>query len=205
MAEPLAKNITDPHARRRPRADAVRNRRRLVAAAIETFAERGLDVGVAEIAHRAGVGPATLFRNFPTKDDLILAVFEARMEEAVAVARQALEMDDPGAALEWFMFEVAEMQMSDVGFFDALRKQMIERPQLRKCKEEIESILGIILARAQRAGSVRADVTVDDLRFLMMSLTQADQVATGGVPNIHRRYIRILLDGMKPAGASKLD
>lgn len=191
--------------RRRPRADAVRNRRRLIEAAIAAFAQRGLDVGVAEIARRAGVGAATLFRHFPTKDDLVLAVFEARMEEAVGVARRALGMDDPGAAFEWFLLKMAEMQLSDTGFFDAIRQQMIERPALRKWKDEIEELLAQILARAQRADSVRPDVTVDDLRFVMMSLAQTDPVATGGVPNIHRRFLRILLDGMKPAGASVLE
>jgi AcrR family transcriptional regulator len=77
------------------RADAARNRERIIAAAAAVFAERGLEAATAEIAHRAGVGEATLFRRFPTKDDLIDAIIETRMEEVVALADAAASDPDP--------------------------------------------------------------------------------------------------------------
>ena len=83
--------------RRELRADAQRNRERIVAAAIEVFAERGLDASTAEIAHRAGVGEATLFRRFPTKDALIMAIVETQLDEAIAIADDCLTDPDPGA------------------------------------------------------------------------------------------------------------
>ncbi|HET8822691.1 MAG TPA: helix-turn-helix domain-containing protein, partial [Thermoleophilaceae bacterium] len=82
------------------RADAARNRERIVAAAASVFAKRGLDASTSEIAHEAGVGEATLFRRFPCKDDLIDAIIETRMEEVVALADAAADDPDPGAALE---------------------------------------------------------------------------------------------------------
>src|SRR6476659_9745683 len=87
---------------RRPRADALRNRQRLIDAAVAVFAEQGLDVAVAEIARRAEVGTATLFRNFPTKDALIYAVIEARVTELLEVGKRAQQVDDPGEAFEQF-------------------------------------------------------------------------------------------------------
>ncbi len=202
--EVAARAAASDRVHRRPRADAVRNRQRLVEAAIEALAAHGLDVGVAEVARRAGVGPGTLFRHFPTKEDLILAVFEVRVAEAIATAHRALEFDDAGEGFEWFHFQLAEMQLRDIGFFHAIRQRIFEHPGMRKRKDEIEALIAEILARAQRAGAVRPDVTIDDLRFLMMSLTQADYDLPGEQANAPARYLRILLDGLKPAGASDL-
>ena len=88
---------------RRPRADAERNRRRLLDAAAELFGERGLDVGVAEIAQRAGVGRATLFRNFPTKEDLIAAIVVDAMSDAAGLGHALLEAPAAGQALFTFL------------------------------------------------------------------------------------------------------
>src|SRR5215469_9714592 len=95
---------------RRPRADAERNRRRLLDAAAQLFGERGLDVGVAEIAQRAGVGRGTLFRNFPTKQDLIAAIVVDQMNAAAARGRELLDAPDAGDALFEFLDELAGRQ-----------------------------------------------------------------------------------------------
>ncbi|MDP9346015.1 MAG: TetR/AcrR family transcriptional regulator [Actinomycetota bacterium] len=181
---------------RRPRADALRNRRRLIDAAVAVFAEHGLDVAVAEIARRAEVGTATLFRNFPTKDDLIYAVIEARVTELLEVGRRALEVDDPGAAFEQFLIAVAELQIRDRGFFEAIHSRLIDEPELMQCKAKMSDVGEQILARAQAAGAVREDVGPEDLRFLICAAAAHD--------GHHERYLRILLDGLRPAGASAL-
>ena len=183
-------------ATRRPRADALRNRQRLIDAAVQVFAEQGLDVAVAEIARRAGVGTATLFRNFPTKDDLIYAVIEARVTELLEVGRRALEVEDPGAAFEQFLFGVADLQVRDRGFFEAIHSRLIDEPELMQCKKSISGIADQVLARAQEAGVVRTDVGAEDLGFLISSAAARD--------GHHERYLRILLDGLRPAGASPL-
>src|SRR3954465_11493357 len=85
------------------RADAERNRRRILEAAAAAFAESGLDVGVAEIARRAGVGAGTIFRRFPTKEDLVVAIVEERIAQMVTLAEEALEEDDAGEAFRRFV------------------------------------------------------------------------------------------------------
>src|SRR6202020_3629255 len=96
----MEENSPDMESERRPlRADAERNRRRLLDAATAIFCERGLDVGVGEIAERAGVGRGTLFRNFPSKEHLIAAIVVERMNESIERAHAALDAGDPGAAL----------------------------------------------------------------------------------------------------------
>ena len=178
---------------RRPRADALRNRQRLIDAAVQVFAEQGLDVAVAEIARRAGVGTATLFRNFPSKDDLIYAVIEARVNELLEVGRRALETEDPAAGFERFLFDVADLQARDRGFFEAIHSRLIDEPGLMECKKGMVGIAEQILARAQEAGAVRKDVGPDDLGFLVS--------AAAGREGNHERYLRILLDGLRPQPA----
>lgn len=180
---------------RRPRADAQRNHERLIDAAVTVFAEQGLDVAVAEVARRAGVGTATLFRNFPTKDDLVRAVIEARMTELLEVGRRALEAEDPAAGFEQFLSDVADLQVRDRGFFEAIHSRLIDEPELMQCKMQMSGIGEQILKRAQAAGAVRTDVGPEDLRFIICSAAAHDG---------HGRYLRILLDGLRPASASAL-
>jgi AcrR family transcriptional regulator len=179
---------------RRPRADALRNRQRLIDAAVQVFAEQGLDVAVAEIARRAGVGTATLFRNFPTKDDLIYAVIEARVHELLAVAERAQQVEDPGAAFEQFLTDVCEFQTRDRGFFEAIHSRLIDEPELMQCKSSMMGVAEQILTRAQEAGAVRKDVGAEDLGFLVQAAATQD--------GHNDRYLRILLDGLRPPHAA---
>src|SRR3954465_1779085 len=98
------------------RAPALRNRRRILDAAAEAFAERGLEVGVAEIARRAGVGAGTIFRRFATKEDLISAIVEMRVQEVLSVAEEAAADDDAAEALRRFAFALTGAQVRDRGF-----------------------------------------------------------------------------------------
>ena len=188
-------------ATRRPRADALRNRIRLIDAAVAVFAEHGLDVSVAKVASRAGVGTATLFRNFPTKHDLIYAVIEARVNELLEIAQRAQEAEDPAAAFEQFLFDVAEIQVRDRGFFEAIHRHLIDEPELLECKLSMTDAVAKILERAQEAGAVRKDVVADDLRFIVSSAVSHD---TPDQPDLHRRYLQIVLDGLRPEHASRL-
>src|SRR3954470_13794013 len=113
------------------RADAERNRRRILDAAAEAFSESGLDVGVAEIARRAGVGAGTIFRRFATKEDLIAAIVEARVEEVLGAAAECAAEDDPAEALRGFAFALTGLQARDRGFFDAVSSRIGSDPRLR--------------------------------------------------------------------------
>ena len=187
------------------RADAARNRELIIAAAAAVFAERGLDAATAEIAHRAGVGEATLFRRFPSKDDLIDAIIETRMEEVAALADTAADYPDPGAALERFMQDLVKQFSRDKGFFEAAGERCISDPKFQPLRERAMDAVGRLLKRAQDAGAVRPDLSPSDISFLAGSAMYAMEVSKPGLrDDLWKRYLRVILDGMKPEGASPL-
>ncbi len=187
------------------RADAARNRERIIAAAASVFAERGLDAATAEIAQRAGVGEATLFRRFPTKDDLIDAIIGTRMEEVAALADAAASHPDPGAALERFMQDLVKQFSRDRGFFEAAGERCMTDPRFQPLRERALDAVGRLLRGAQDAGAVRGDLAPADISFLAGSALYAMEVAKPGLrDDLWKRYLRVILDGMKPEGASKL-
>src|ERR1700743_3772409 len=110
------------------RADAARTRARIVAAATEVFAERGLEASTAEIASRAGVGEATLFRRFPTKDDLVTAIVAVMLEEAAAIATSCLAEEDPWRGVERFLYEMAERASEDHVISDSNKERCMASP-----------------------------------------------------------------------------
>jgi len=187
------------------RADAARNRERIIHAAAAVFAERGLEAATAEIAHRAGVGEATLFRRFPTKDDLIDAIIETRMEELAALADAAAEAPDPAVALERFMADLVKQFSRDKGFFEAAGERCMNDPRFQPERMRGMEAVGRLLKRAQEAGAVRADLSPSDISFLAGSAMYAMEVSKPGLrDDLWKRYLRVILDGMKPEGASKL-
>jgi AcrR family transcriptional regulator len=187
------------------RADAARNRELIVAAAADVFAERGLDASTAEIAHRAGVGEATLFRRFPHKDDLIDAIVETRGEEVAALADAAAADPDPGAALERFMQDVVKRFSRDQGFFEAAGQRCLTDPRFEPLRERSLAATARLLKRAQDAGAVRTDLSASDLSFLASSAAHTMTVPRPGLrDDLWKRYLRVILDGMRPEGASKL-
>src|SRR3954465_8443716 len=105
------------------RSDARRNLESILRAAAEAFAEGGLEVGVAEVARRAGVGTATIFRRFPTKDDLIAAVFQMRMDEIVELARKSAALPGGIAAVHHFFEAATQLQIRDRGFMENVGKR----------------------------------------------------------------------------------
>lgn len=154
------------------RADAERNRRRLLDAAEALFSERGLDVGVAEIAERAGVGRGTLFRNFASKEDLIAAIVVERMGEAVEQGRTLLDAPDPGEALFEFLAEIAGRQQLDRALFEAVGDTWLANDEIRAAHAEVVGVVGGLLARAQQAGVVREDIGAMDVLMLFKGVCE---------------------------------
>jgi AcrR family transcriptional regulator len=187
------------------RADAARNRELIIAAAAAVFAERGLEAATAEIAQRAGVGEATLFRRFPTKDDLIDAIIATRMEELAALADAAADHADPAASLERFMQDLVKQFSRDKGFFEAAGERCVSDAKFQSQRERAMAAVGRLLKRAQDAGAVRTDLSPADISFLAGSALYALDVSKPGLrDDLWKRYLRVILDGMKPEGASKL-
>ena len=187
------------------RADAARNRERIVAAAVEVFAERGLEAWTAEIAQRAGVGEATLFRRFPTKDDLVTAIVAVMLEDVAAVATSCLEEADPWRGVERFLYEMAERASEDHVISDSTKEQCMASPALAGPRGHVLDLTAQLVRRAQAAGVVRGDIAGQDLMFLMGAVASVGEAPFAGLrPDLWKRYLGIVLDGLRPDGASKL-
>ena len=184
------------------RADAERNRRLVVEAAAQAFAEKGLDVGVAEIARRAGVGNATVFRRFPTKDALIEAIIEDRVAEVCAAAELAQRRDDPWEAVVEFLEAAGRLQRRDRGFSQASEEYLLKRPALLACHRPILEAVEPIVRRAQDAGVLRDDITSVDLMTVLKGAVAGVPPVPGVPGDQWRRTLSIALDGLRPAAAT---
>lgn len=177
---------------RRLRADAERNRRRLLEAATEMFCERGLDVGVGEIAHQAGVGRGTLFRNFPSKEHLIAAILVARVHESVARGRAALESPDPGGALFELIDQSVGLSQTDRALFDALDDAWLANEEIRGAHREMMRMLDALVRRAQDAGAVRGDIGAVDVMLMVKGVCEAARSFQHVGPDVPLRQIDLI-------------
>ena len=168
------------------RADARRNLERVLDAASEVFAASGPDASIDEIARLAGVGHGTVFRRFPTKDDLMFAVIERHVAEMQALAEEAIAADDPGEAFFDFVHRVAELSMRTPGLH-----RCVVHCGSKPGAAELEQLVARIVARAQRAGAVRRDVEPADVQLLVRS------ALTSAPPGQWRRYLDVVLDGLR--------
>jgi AcrR family transcriptional regulator len=186
------------------RADARRNLERILAAARDVFAEHGSEASVAEIAERAGVGTATIFRRFPTKDALIAAIIEQRLADLVAQVNQALAQPDPGKAFHGFMRIVTECNVRDRCFCEAAGTNVFHEPRVAPLVDEFLKGLETLLIRAQGSGAVRKDVTAVDALVLALAVAQSAHAVENAAPDAWRRYLDLVLDGLRPEGAHRL-
>jgi AcrR family transcriptional regulator len=197
--------MTDAVAEQRElRADAQRNLERILDAARELFGHEGVDVPVNEIADRAGVGVGTIFRRFPTKDDLLLAVVERRARQLLDAADSALAHDDAGPGLRSFMHAAVELQICDRGFCDAMDSNLFANERLRAVFRQVVRRAGDLLRRAQKAGRVRDDVTAEDITMLLSGIVRAGLILEDTMPGAWQRYLDLVLDGLRPEGATPL-
>jgi AcrR family transcriptional regulator len=169
------------------RADAQRNLGRVLDAAAEVFAERGPGASVDEIALRAGVGHATVFRRFPTKDALIAAVVEKRIAELNTLVDDALDRDDARIAFTEFVWRAAELAAKDRRL-DECFLRCSDSPTLRALRDAGARIT----SRAQEEGAVRSDIPPHEVGELIRA---AIRVAG---PGDWRRNVQIVLDGLQP-------
>jgi AcrR family transcriptional regulator len=174
------------------RADAERNRRRLLDAAESLFRERGLDVGVGEIAQRAGVGRGTLFRNFPSKEHLIAAIVVDRIGEAIVRGKELVRSGEPDTALFEFLDEIVGRQQRDRALFDAVADTIHTSDAIRTAQAEMIGVLDALLARAQEAGAVRKDVAAMDVMMLVKGVCQAASVFERVDPDIADRHLDLM-------------
>jgi AcrR family transcriptional regulator len=186
------------------RADAERNRRRLLEAAREVFAERGLDVTLDDIARHAGVGIGTAYRRFPNKDALVEELMVDRIGELVEIAKECLEEPDPWAALEGFFERALALQASDRGLKDVLFSATQNRPRVAATRLKLAPIVGRIVKRAVDAGVVRKDMATTDVPLINFMLITLIDFGRQAEPELYRRYLRIVLDGLRATDADPL-
>lgn len=182
------------------RADAQRNLERILEAARLSFAEYGLDVGVEAIARRAGVGKATFFRRFPTKDALVLAVMDGFISDLEALAEQTAAMDDPWDGLRCFMVEHARMQADNAGFFDAMAARFSEGQMIpEEIFDRSTAAVDRALDPAREAGLIREGVDTCDIITMLKMLGPAIRPMPGVriEESTWTRYVTLLLSGIR--------
>ncbi|MFB8755801.1 TetR/AcrR family transcriptional regulator [Streptomyces sp. NPDC059852] len=189
----------------RPRADALRNRERIVTAAREMFVEHGPDVPLDDVARRAGVGNATVYRNFPDRDALVREVVCSVMDRTVAAAELALaQTGDAFEALERFVHTAADERISALcpmvqSAFDQ------HHPDLEASRERCESLVAAIMDRAKAAGQLRSDVDVGDVMIAAAQLSRPPAGTGCGIADRYvHRHLQLFLDGLRAPARSVL-
>jgi AcrR family transcriptional regulator len=177
------------------RADAVRNRQRVIAAAQSVFAEVGLDASIDDVAERAGVGRATIYRSFPTKDHLIAGVAIERLESFERLATAALDDADAGAAFRRVLVTIAESQASNRVLLAALRLEG-DAGGLEAARAGTAAALGRLMTGGKRQGSLRPDATPEDVRVLLTGLTHSLTADQQSDVEVWRRYANLIADAL---------
>ncbi|TDV48819.1 TetR family transcriptional regulator [Actinophytocola oryzae] len=159
---------------------------------------------MARIAARAGVAKGTVFNHFPSKDELVAAIFCEQLDALAATGETLLEQADPRTALLRFITEGAELHAGDRSFCEAATAISRAHPAIRAASERLAQAAEALAARAREAGALRADVTGHDIVLLLNAPTRiAGPVATAR-PELWRRYLHLVLDGLRPEAAHDL-
>ena len=187
------------------RADARRNRELVMEAARALMATQGLDAQMDDIARAAGVGVGTVYRHFPTKDELILALAEHRFRRLVEFATEALGEDEPGPAFERFLYRGGELQATD----QTLSEVMRDRPHAMQAGAQRVGLLELVrelMTRAQAAGAIRSDAVAEDIPMLMCGLGTSTPGCDGPFvsPTSWRRFLAVMIDGLRAGGTAEM-
>ena len=179
------------------RADAARNRQAIVVAARSAFAERGLDAPFDEIARRADVGNATLYRHFPSRCQLVSAVFVNALEDVLAEVGRALAEADPWTGFESYVRYLCRLQATDRGFADLLTVAVTGAPELEALRTRAQGDFRELSRRAIASGRLRPDFAAEDLALLLMANAGVVRRTTEVAPNAWRRFADYLLDALR--------
>jgi AcrR family transcriptional regulator len=201
---------------RRLRADAARNRQRLIDAAAEVFADRGLDATVDDIARHAGVNVATAYRHFANKHELAQAYLQRILDGAVALAEEATAVDDPMAGLAQFLGQALDLMASNRALVDVVSNAYGAEWIKDQLHDLITGPIRQLVIRGQQAGVVRPDVDGTDFAVLLPmlaygmggsrppsplgSVTDCGAVACVPEPAFTHRYLALVLAGLRPDG-----
>jgi AcrR family transcriptional regulator len=180
------------------RADAERNRQRLMAAAKELFRTQGLDVTLDDVARHAGVGTGTAYRRFPNKDALIDALMVDRIGELGAIARECLDEPDPWNGLTGYFERALALQAADRGLKEVLFSSGRGRERSVQARKALAPVVTKLVRRAVAAGAVRGDISTSDVPVINFMVNTVVDFGRDVRPDLYRRYLAIVLDGLRP-------
>jgi AcrR family transcriptional regulator len=181
------------------RRDAERNRQRILAAAAEVFTERGLDATLDDVARAAGVGVGTVYRRFPDKDSLVSELFRDRIDALVTVAEEACEAADPWRGLVDFLEYIASAMAGDQGLRQLMMFGAYDRDQVCYARDRMRPVMTRLVERAQASGDLRPDFQATDVKMIAFMLASIAEYAAAVIPQVWRRYLAMLVDGLRPA------
>ncbi|MER7666782.1 helix-turn-helix domain-containing protein [Streptomyces sp. NPDC096193] len=179
------------------RSDAVRSRKLLLEAAAAAFAEQGVEVSISEIAERAGIGKGTVFRHFSTKEDLLAAVVSANQTLLVTIGERLARTAAPADALLEFMAAAIELQVRDRAFCQVAHGEARDHPDVRNGLAALTVVTATLTDRARAHGAIRQDITGQDVMLLMSGIFQTASPLLPTQPQLWRRYLRLVFDGMQ--------
>ena len=180
------------------RADAERNRQRLLVAAKDLFATRGLEVTLDDVARHAGVGTGTAYRRFPNKDALIDALMADRIAELGDIAKECLEEPDPWVGLTSYFDRALALQAADRGLKEVLFSSGRGRERSVHARRQIAPVVTKLVKRAVEAGAVRSDMRTSDVPVINFMLNTVVDFGRDVEPDLYKRYLAIVLDGLRP-------
>jgi AcrR family transcriptional regulator len=186
-----------PVAARPLRRDAERNRQRILEAAQQVFAEQGLRASLDDVARRAEVGVGTVYRRFPDKEALVEALFEIRVGQIIDIAEQATSMASGWNGLVHFLSEVSAVQAGDRGLREIALSAGFGKSRVAALRSRVASAVDQLVTRAQAEGALRPGITGNDIPLLLLMVGEVAQNAQGFRPDLGRRYLRLILDGLR--------
>ncbi|OBA70078.1 transcriptional regulator [Mycobacterium sp. 1554424.7] len=179
------------------RKDAERNRQRVIEAARELFAARGLDATLNEVAHHAGVGVGTVYRRFPTKQELLEAIFEDGIDELTALAETALRHPDSWQGFVWYVEQMCELTATDRGMREVAFSRAYCGSRVDAARVRLVPRLSELLERAQKDGHLRSEMAPGDMPIFGLLAGTVSEYAGQVDTELWRRYVAILLEGMR--------
>jgi AcrR family transcriptional regulator len=179
------------------RKDAERNRQRILVAAAELFGERGLQVTLDAVAERAGVGVGTVYRRFPDKEALIDALFEERIDAVRAIADEACAIPDAWDALVFFFDGALALHGDDRALKELIFSTAHGQERVAQARGRIAPVVTRLVQRAQASGQLRSDVGITDVPMIQLMLTAIIEYAGEVSPDLWRRYLALVLDGLR--------
>jgi AcrR family transcriptional regulator len=188
-----------PAGERPLRRDAERNRQRVLAAAAQVFTERGIDATLDEVARAAGVGIGTVYRRFPDKEALIAALFRERIDNLVTVAEDALAAPDPWQGLVSYLEYAAAAMADDTGLRQLMMFGTYDRDQVCYARDRMRPVITKLVERAQASGDLRGDFEATDVKMIAFMLGSLAEYAAAVAPDVWRRYLAMLIDGLRPS------